>query len=221
LEGIALPSPVVTSSSTANLAQSSAAIRQAATAHTVVRASQGVSSRMVPSTSGMNSRSCLLRRRLPKYSRRDWVNSTSQPPLNRRLADPATTQGIGPRFFRAVGYHTAVVQDDQPVNQAEHRGSVSNQQQCFAPGPVLQAVAQKVFAGVVHGTGRLVQQQDGRVEQQGPGQQHGLALAAGKQLTAFADRAVEALRVLPGQFTDAGQFSHFEHACVADITSAE
>ena len=66
LEGIALPSPVVTSSSTANLAQISATSRQALTDQTVARASQGESSRMAPSTSGMNSVSCFSRLRLLK-----------------------------------------------------------------------------------------------------------------------------------------------------------
>ncbi|MCY1383517.1 hypothetical protein D9M69_716520 [compost metagenome] len=66
LEGIALPSPVVTSSSTAKWAQSTAAIRQAQTTQMVTRDIQGESSSITPSTSGMNAVSCL---RLPRLAK--------------------------------------------------------------------------------------------------------------------------------------------------------
>ena len=39
-----------------------------------------------------------------------------------------------------------------------------------------------------------------------------LPLATGQQLTTLAHGAVEALRVLPGQFGDTGEFGDFEHA---------
>ncbi len=85
----------------------------------------------------------------------------------------------------------------------------------------MELLSQGVFAAVVHGAGGFVQQQDRWIEQQGPGQQHGLALAAGEQLAALAHRAVEALGMLAGQFADAGQFRHFEHACIADVAGPE
>ena len=55
---------------------------------------------------------------------------------------------------------------------------MGDEDQRLALYPVVQALAQQVFAGVVHGAGGLVQQQNGRVEQQCAGQQNSLALAA-------------------------------------------
>ncbi|CAH0130340.1 hypothetical protein SRABI112_00191 [Pseudomonas mediterranea] len=98
---------------------------------------------------------------------------------------------------------------------------MGDQQQGLALNVGVELLPQSVFAAVVHGAGGFVQQQDRWIEQQGPGQQHGLALAAGEQLAAFAHRAVEALGMLAGQFADAGQFRHFEHARVADVAGAE
>ena len=86
--------------------------------------------------------------------------------------------------------------------------------------PTVQAVAQDVLAGVVHGAGGLIEEQNGRVQQQCAGHQYGLALAAGEQLAALTHRPVEALRVLPGKIADAGHFRDFEHALVADIAGA-
>ena len=86
---------------------------------------------------------------------------------------------------------------------------MSDQQHGFALDPALQFLPQNVFAAVVHGAGRFVEQQDRRVEQQGPGQQYGLALTAGEQLSAFADGPIKTLRVLTGQLGDTGQFRDF------------
>ncbi|MDT4864830.1 hypothetical protein FQZ97_996040 [compost metagenome] len=55
LEGIALPSPVVTSSSTAKRAQTSATSNSTQATQTVTRVARGESSTMAPATSGMNS----------------------------------------------------------------------------------------------------------------------------------------------------------------------
>ena len=65
LDGIALPSPVVTSCNTANLAQTSAVISSAAASHTVIRDQRGESCNEAPAVSGMNSLSALLLK-LPK-----------------------------------------------------------------------------------------------------------------------------------------------------------
>lgn len=98
---------------------------------------------------------------------------------------------------------------------------MGDEDQRLALHPLVQALAQQVFAGVVHGAGGFVEHQDWRVEQQCAGQQYGLALAAGQQLAAFAYRAVEALRMLAGQVHHAGKLGDFEHARVADVTGAE
>ncbi|MDT4886826.1 hypothetical protein FQZ97_1232220 [compost metagenome] len=62
LEGMALPSPVVTSSSTAKCAQISATSSTMHATQTVMRVARGESSSMVPATSGMNSVSAPSRR---------------------------------------------------------------------------------------------------------------------------------------------------------------
>ncbi|MNJ66372.1 hypothetical protein D3C77_624430 [compost metagenome] len=53
LEGIALPSPMVTSSSTANHDQARATSNNAAASHTVMRDRRGESCKVAPATSGM------------------------------------------------------------------------------------------------------------------------------------------------------------------------
>ncbi|MCY1456316.1 hypothetical protein D9M71_735280 [compost metagenome] len=60
LEGMALPSPMVTSSSTANLAQTSAETISAAESHTVTRENLGESCKAASVTSGMKSLSAVL-----------------------------------------------------------------------------------------------------------------------------------------------------------------
>ncbi|MNI23253.1 hypothetical protein D3C73_768330 [compost metagenome] len=65
LDGIALPSPIVTSCNTANLAQTNALINSAAASHTVTRDQRGESCNEAPAVSGMNSASALL----PKLSK--------------------------------------------------------------------------------------------------------------------------------------------------------
>ncbi|MNX26951.1 hypothetical protein D3C86_570310 [compost metagenome] len=56
---------MVTSSSTANLAQTTALISSAAASHTVIRDQRGESCNEAPAVSGMNSASALL----PKLSK--------------------------------------------------------------------------------------------------------------------------------------------------------
>ena len=65
LDGIALPSPMVTSWSTANFAQTTALTISPAASHTVIRDQRGESCRVAPAVSGMNSLSALFLK-LPK-----------------------------------------------------------------------------------------------------------------------------------------------------------
>ncbi|MNZ91287.1 hypothetical protein D3C78_1102650 [compost metagenome] len=85
----------------------------------------------------------------------------------------------------------------------------------------MQALAQLVFAGVVHVAGGFVENHDWWLQQHRSGEQHRLALTTGKQLAALAHRTLEPLRMLARQFTDAGQLSDFKHARIADIARAE
>ncbi|MNT69041.1 hypothetical protein D3C72_2073210 [compost metagenome] len=66
----------------------------------------------------------------------------------------------------------------------------------------LQALLEALFAGVVHGAGRLVEQQDLWIEQQRPAQGNVLALTAREVLAALANLQFIALRMQAGEFMD-------------------
>src|SRR3990167_3325103 len=219
LDGMALPSPMVTSSSTANLAQTRAVSSSKLTSQTVMRARVGESSSRVPSTSGINSVSGFCRHWVT-YSRSDWLSSI-RAVLQGGRADTALAQGFDHGLFGAVGNDMAVIQYDQAIDQAEHGGAMGDQQQGLVLRPTVQAVAQDLLAGVVHGAGGFIKEQNRRVQEQCAGHQHRPARAAGEQWAALTHGPVEALRMLPGKIADAGHLGDFEHALVADIACAQ
>ncbi|MNP67552.1 hypothetical protein D3C76_1633990 [compost metagenome] len=101
----------------------------------------------------------------------------------------------------------------------QHHGLVFNHR----GEPLLEAF----FAGVVHGAGWLIEQQDRRVEQQCTGQGHVLALTAGQVLPSLTDLQFVALRVQAGELMNACQFSGLQHhfvfyiACTRDQVVAQ
>ncbi|VVQ06729.1 hypothetical protein PS910_04391 [Pseudomonas fluorescens] len=80
---------------------------------------------------------------------------------------------------------------------------MGDQQHRLALDHRLQALLETFLAGVVHGAGRFVEQQDLRVEQQGPAEGDVLALAAGEVLPTLADLQLVAVRVQAGKLMHA------------------
>ncbi|MCY1180497.1 hypothetical protein D9M73_209470 [compost metagenome] len=62
----------------------------------------------------------------------------------------------------------------------------------------------QVFALCIQGTGGFVQQQDRRIDQQGPGNRQALALPAGKADAALPQLCLVALGQLPDEFVGMG-----------------
>ncbi|MCY1425496.1 hypothetical protein D9M71_412850 [compost metagenome] len=84
----------------------------------------------------------------------------------------------------------------------------------------LQALLEAFFTGVVHGAGRLVQQQDLRVEQQRTAQGDVLPLAARQVLPAFTHLQLVAVRVQPGELMHARQLGGLQDHLVLDVAGA-
>ncbi len=96
--------------------------------------------------------------------------------------------------MRADVDHPARVQDGDPVGQGQGRTPVSHQE-CGAVGRHgREGRVDGRFGRGVHRGRRVVEQQDARVGEQGAGQGHALALAAGQGQAPFADHGVVAER---------------------------
>ena len=86
----------------------------------------------------------------------------------------------------------AVLEDDDPVAAAD-RGDLVRDDQAGAAGEVLlQGLLDPRLGLGVEGAGAVVEQQDGGVGDEGPGQGQALPLAAGEREPALADRRVQA-----------------------------
>ncbi len=99
----------------------------------------------------------------------------------------------------------AVVEDDQVVHGRDRTQPVRDDQR----GPALHQLPQRLLheglALGVQRAGRLVEEQDGRVAQDRPGQCDPLTLPAREFDAAFPDHRVEARREVVGEFRDVGR----------------
>ncbi len=98
----------------------------------------------------------------------------------------------------AVGDDPPAVEQHDPIRQADGREAVRHDQ----GGPVLHEHAQPgvdpLFHLHVDGAGGVIEDEDGRVDQKGPGDGDALALPTGECVPAFADHGVVPL----GQLSD-------------------
>ena len=93
----------------------------------------------------------------------------------------------------ADGLDPAVVDQDDPVGELDRAQAVGDQEGGAAPGELLDRLADQGLVLDVDGAGGLVEDQDGRVAEHGPGQGDPLPLAAGEAVAALADDGVVAL----------------------------
>ncbi len=98
----------------------------------------------------------------------------------------------------AVGHDAAALEQDDPVGQADGRQPVGHDQRGAALHEHAQGVVDLLLHLDVDGAGGIVEHQDGRVDEQGPGDGDALALAPRQRVAALADHGVVAL----GQVAD-------------------
>ena len=190
-DGITLPSPRVTSSSSAQLAQAKNDDEEGDDRRTAAdeRSRAGAESAPArPITKSASARSwppaCdATRPARPDGRQRRAAGHAQVWARIRPAASAFRTSCLG-----AVGDHPAAVEHDQPLDQRQQRGAVGHQQQGPAGQDLLEALLEPALGAVVHRAGRLVEHQDRRVEQQRAGHRHRLPLAAGQALAALARR---------------------------------
>src|SRR3546814_15222124 len=98
----------------------------------------------------------------------------------------------------------SVVDDQQAVDQGQQRAAVGDQEQRLALQCLADALLEGRLGGVVHVAGRLVEQNDRRVEQHRAGDRLRLPPAAGPRHADPANLTVEAVRVGAPEVADAG-----------------
>ena len=98
----------------------------------------------------------------------------------------------------ADGGDAALAQDDDLVGPADLREAVGDEQGGAALGGAVDGSLDLILGGAVNGAGRVVQDQDARVGQEGAGQGQALALAARERHAALADHGLVAVLEAPG-----------------------
>ena len=104
---------------------------------------------------------------------------------------PVDRAGLQQLLVRPLGDTGAVVQDQDPVGKADGCRPLGNDQGHRLPGKLPQGVAEGRVRGVVQGGGTVVQDQDGGMTSQGPGNGQALALAAREVRAALPDGLVD------------------------------
>src|ERR1700722_2512524 len=115
--------------------------------------------------------------------------------------------------MRPFLYDGAVLEDENTVGRAHRRKPMRDDQRSAAAHQPFESLQNQALALRIERTGGFVQNQDGRVAQNGAGDGHALALTAGQLDAAFADAGLIALRKgtykimgvgLTGRFDDLG-----------------
>ena len=87
----------------------------------------------------------------------------------------------------------SVIHHDDTIGRAHRRQPMGDDDGCAPLHQCRQCVLHQPFGSGVQRRGRLVQQQDGRIAQQGARNGDPLALATGQARTAFAQETVQPL----------------------------
>ena len=95
--------------------------------------------------------------------------------------------------MRAAFGDPALVEDDDLVGVDDGREAMGDDDRGPARGDALQGLLDRRLGPAVEGAGRLVEDQDRRVLEQGSGDRDALLLAAGKLEAALADLALIAV----------------------------
>ena len=111
----------------------------------------------------------------------------------------------------ALFHHLALVHDHDPIG-LEHGGqTVGDNQGGTAYHGLFQGLLDETLILRIQGTGGLVQQQDGRIADQGPGNGQTLALAALEASGPFPQRRGKTLGQGIEEGLGLGRSSHFPH----------
>src|SRR6266567_6795985 len=114
-----------------------------------------------------------------------------------QLSKPGKEALAGKQFpWRALIGDTSVLQDDHLIGVAHRREPVGDDDHGLPPCFLYEVLLNEIFRETVERAGRLVQDQDGRIPQQGSGQRNALHLSSRKRDAARAHLGVVALRQL-------------------------
>src|SRR5690606_18722872 len=216
-DGITLPSPRVTSSSSAQLAQAKNATKKATTTNSRRWAKPRGACRSAAARPVTNATSARLGRR----TRRREPAGALGLVMSGLRPDAAGRERLEHVGARAVGHHPPAIKHDQPINQGQERGAVRHEEQGLARQDRLQPLLEPGLGAVVHGAGRLVEHQDRRIGEQRAGERDRLALTAGQALAALADVAIEALRMAGDEVLDPGDARRAQHRLIVGGGRAE
>src|SRR5918994_5432520 len=171
LDGITLPSPRVTSSSSAQRAHAKKTMKKAAIVNRRRWAKPRGVWRSAPARPSTRSASARLGRRARRRAAGPAAAGTgvAVPVMSGLRPDPAGRERPEHVVPGTVGDHPPAVQHDQPLDQGEERGAVRDQEQGLARQDLLEALLEAALGAVVHGAARLVEHQDRRVPEEGPG----------------------------------------------------
>ena len=122
---------------------------------------------------------------------------------------------------RPVGDDLAAVDHDHARHHRQQRGAVRHQHHRLVVRELADVLRDLRLGGEVHRAGGLVEQQDGRVVQHGARKADALALPARERLAALAHRHVEAARVAVDEVGHAGQLGRGHDGRVIGIGQAE
>ncbi len=111
-------------------------------------------------------------------------------------------------FVVALRRNASGLQDDDPVGQMEGGPAVGHEQHRAVGQALAQALVDRLLGGRVDGRRRVVEDQDARVGEQGPGQRHPLSLPTRQAEPAFPDRGVVAPRQLGDELVRLGHPGH-------------
>ncbi|MDT4855897.1 hypothetical protein FQZ97_902700 [compost metagenome] len=121
-----------------------------------------------------------------------------------------------------AGFHDAALVQDQAAVRTDDAGQPVRQDQRRAAGhqPVERLLDERFVFGVDRGQ-RFVQDQDGGVAQQGAGDRHALALAAGQLEAALADAGGVAVGQRHDEIVDVGGAGGGAHLFVRGVRASQ
>src|SRR5436190_2380602 len=134
--------------------------------------------------------------------------------FNQPAVDAITAQK---RFRRAVLQETTFLEDQDSIEVAHRRKAMRNGDDGAAAHEAAQRLADQLFAVAIQRRGRLVEQEEGRVLEEGAGDGDALSLTSRETEAAVADDRVQPLRQLGDEVAAVRRLYGQRHFVVAGL----